>query len=160
MEVDAPSFQSMGLDPRILKAVFRLGWVEPTPVQSQGIPLALEGNDILTKAKTGSGKTAVYLLPIMQRLLSKDCKGVTAIVVVPSKELCQQVCLQIRQLACACSREVKAVDVVANGTKEHILFEEPNILVGRLRCVVASYILFLLRIDIISSFSIHYQSYI
>ena len=127
---NAGSFESMGLDPRLLKAVFKVGWNTPTPVQSQGIPLALEGNDILTKAKTGSGKTAVYLIPIIQRILTRSFEGIRAVVVVPSKELSRQVCTQTKEMSSNCSREVKALDLVANGTKEQIIFQQPNIIVG------------------------------
>ena len=126
----AGSFESMGLDPRLLKAVFRIGWTTPTPVQSQGIPLALEGNDILTKAKTGSGKTAVYLIPIIQRILTRKFDGIRAVVVIPSKELSKQVCSQTKELSSDCSRDVKALDLIANGTKEQIMFQQPNIIVG------------------------------
>ena len=131
MEVDnAVSFESMGLEPRLLKSIFKMGWVSPTPVQSQGIPIALEGSDVLTKAKTGSGKTAAYLIPIIQRILTRITHGIRAVVVVPSKELSSQVCLQAKELSCACSREVKALDLIANGSKEQVQFHEPNIIVG------------------------------
>lgn len=132
MEVnDFVGFESMGLEPRLLKSIFKMGWVAPTPVQSQGIPLALEGSDILTKAKTGSGKTAVYLIPIIQRILTRLTQGsIRAVVVVPSKELSRQVCLQVKEMSYACSREVRALDLIANGSKEQVQFHEPNIVVG------------------------------
>ena len=62
-------FESFGLDDRILKAVRKLGWNRPTIVQSASIPLSLKGKDILAKARTGSGKTAAYSLPIIHKLL-------------------------------------------------------------------------------------------
>ena len=129
MDTDG-SFESMGLDPRLLKAVYKVGWTTPTPVQSQGIPLALEGNDILTRAKTGSGKTAVYLIPILQRILARSLEGIRAVVVVPSKELSRQVYTQTKELSSDCSREIKALDVIANGTKDQVTFQQPNIVVG------------------------------
>lgn len=72
-------FTSFGLDERLLKAISKLGWQKPTLVQSAGIPLALRGKDILGKAKTGSGKTAAYSLPILHNLLiqkDKVCQNV------------------------------------------------------------------------------------
>ncbi|KAL8730157.1 MAG: hypothetical protein Q9166_004240 [cf. Caloplaca sp. 2 TL-2023] len=64
-----PSFESMGLDARLLQAIFNEGFNSPTSVQSKVIPLALEGKDLFVRAKTGSGKTAAYLLPILESIL-------------------------------------------------------------------------------------------
>lgn len=61
----------MGLDPRITRSINRLNWVSPSPVQEAAIPYALEGKDVLAKAKTGSGKTASYAVPIVQKILAK-----------------------------------------------------------------------------------------
>lgn len=58
------------VDNRILRALADIGIVKPTPVQAKTIPLALEGHDILARARTGSGKTAAYCIPIIQKLLS------------------------------------------------------------------------------------------
>jgi ATP-dependent RNA helicase DDX56/DBP9 len=62
-------FHDLGLDDRLLKAVAKLGWAKPTLIQEKAIPLALEGKDLLIKAKTGSGKTAAYALPLLQKIL-------------------------------------------------------------------------------------------
>ncbi|NWS49492.1 DDX56 helicase, partial [Probosciger aterrimus] len=62
-------FEHMGLDPRLLRAVAELGWASPTSVQAEAIPLALEGRDLLVRARTGSGKTGAYGLPLLQHLL-------------------------------------------------------------------------------------------
>ncbi|XP_061204267.1 probable ATP-dependent RNA helicase DDX56, partial [Neopsephotus bourkii] len=63
-------FEHMGLDPRLLRAVAELGWGSPTSIQAEAIPLALEGRDLLVRARTGSGKTGAYGLGVLQRLLS------------------------------------------------------------------------------------------
>jgi len=63
------TFASFGLDSRLLRAIAKLGYQRPTLIQSKAIPLALEGKDILARARTGSGKTAAYLLPILQKIL-------------------------------------------------------------------------------------------
>lgn len=65
------TWQSMGLDARVLRAINKLNWNEPSPAQQAAIPYALEGKDVLVKAKTGSGKTAAYAVPIVQKLLNK-----------------------------------------------------------------------------------------
>ena len=62
-------FDSFGLDPRLLKAIAKQNYVHPTPIQSESIPRALEGKNILARSKTGSGKTAAYILPILHSLL-------------------------------------------------------------------------------------------
>ena len=70
--VEAPNstFESLNLDNRLLQAISKEKYVNPTPVQAKAIPLALEGKDILARARTGSGKTAVYVLSVLQSLLS------------------------------------------------------------------------------------------
>ena len=63
------TFATLGLEIRLLQGITKLNFRTPTPVQSKAIPLALEGRDILARAKTGSGKTAAYLLPILHSIL-------------------------------------------------------------------------------------------
>ncbi|KAL2046581.1 hypothetical protein ABVK25_011706 [Lepraria finkii] len=65
------TFSALGLDSRLLQAVAKENFSSPTLVQSRAIPLALEGKDILTRSKTGSGKTAAYILPILQSMLQR-----------------------------------------------------------------------------------------
>src|SRR5690606_9862642 len=84
------SFAALELDPRLMKAVADMGFETPTPVQADTIPLGLAGRDILAAAATGSGKTAAFLLPIMQRLLQGG-RGTRALVLVPTRELAAQV---------------------------------------------------------------------
>lgn len=69
------TFAAFDFDPRLSKAIAQLDFSRPTPVQAQAIPLALAGKDILARARTGSGKTAAYALPIVQKiLLQKEVK--------------------------------------------------------------------------------------
>ncbi len=92
-------FTGFGLDPALLRAIRELGFIRPTPVQKDAIPPALGGRDILACAMTGSGKTAAFLLPIMQRLLSKR-RGVTrALVLTPTRELAAQIDAHLAELA-------------------------------------------------------------
>lgn len=65
------SFAGLGLDSRLLQGITKQNFQTPTLVQSKAIPLALEGRDILARAKTGSGKTAAYLLPILHSVLKR-----------------------------------------------------------------------------------------
>ncbi len=62
------SFDALGLTPELLRAVADQGYTEPTPVQREAIPLVLAGRDLLAGAQTGTGKTAAFVLPILQRL--------------------------------------------------------------------------------------------
>lgn len=86
-------FSEIGLHERLLKALNELDFTGFTPVQAQAIPLALQGKDLLISAETGSGKTAAFLLPVMQHLLENDSplKGTQALVLVPTRELARQV---------------------------------------------------------------------
>ena len=66
-----PTFADLGLDPRLIQAVAKQAFQKPTLVQHKAIPLAIDGKDVLAKAKTGSGKTAAYVLPILQAVLKR-----------------------------------------------------------------------------------------
>ena len=66
--VISTSFESLGLIPELLRAVAEQGYTEPTPIQSQAIPVVLSGRDLLGAAQTGTGKTAGFTLPLLQRL--------------------------------------------------------------------------------------------
>src|SRR6186997_3525032 len=73
--VISTSFESLGLLPELLRAVTEQGYTEPTPIQSQAIPVVLSGRDLLGAAQTGTGKTAGFALPILQRLAEHPGKG-------------------------------------------------------------------------------------
>ncbi|MDB2613675.1 DEAD/DEAH box helicase [Chlamydiales bacterium] len=82
------------LDPQILKTVTELGYREPTPIQEEAIPKVLEGVDILASAQTGTGKTAAFLLPAIQKIMTpstKTGKGARVLILVPTRELAMQV---------------------------------------------------------------------
>ena len=86
-------FAALGLNDALVKAVTALGYEEPTPVQRETIPLMLSGRDLLAQAATGTGKTAAFALPILQRLLDEpaDKRRTRALVLVPTRELVMQV---------------------------------------------------------------------
>ncbi len=88
------SFSELGLDPLLLKSVLAAGYENATPVQMQSIPAALTGRDLLVSSNTGSGKTAAFLLPSMQRLLVESTgkgMGPRVLVLTPTRELALQV---------------------------------------------------------------------
>ena len=84
-------FSGLGLDARLLRALADLEFTQATPVQAETIPLALAGRDVLAAAATGSGKTAAFLLPLMQRLLDTPRGTTRTLVLVPTRELAAQV---------------------------------------------------------------------
>ena len=88
------SFSSLGLDSSLLDNLSHLGYVEPTPVQREAIPAALSGGDLLVSSQTGSGKTAAFVLPGLQRLRAPAAsagKGPRMLVLAPTRELAMQV---------------------------------------------------------------------
>ena len=92
-------FSSFGLHPDLLRGVQEMGFSTPTPIQQQAIPPVLEGRDLLACAMTGSGKTAAFLLPIIQRLLATPRRGTRALILTPTRELAAQIEEHLRGLA-------------------------------------------------------------
>ena len=84
-------FTALGLKPELVRAVADEGYTIPTPIQEQTIPLALAGRDVVGSAQTGTGKTAAFLLPILQKLSESTGRGTRALILVPTRELCEQV---------------------------------------------------------------------
>jgi len=88
------SFASLGLSEELVRAVTERGYTEPTPIQAQAIPVVLQGGDLLGGAQTGTGKTAGFTLPLLQRLMAQPIKGkapIRALVLTPTRELAAQV---------------------------------------------------------------------
>ncbi|KAK3094736.1 hypothetical protein FSP39_005568 [Pinctada imbricata] len=137
VEDDVYNFNEMGLDDRILEAIAKQGWSKPTPIQEKAIPLALEGKDILARARTGSGKTAAFCIPLIQKILDakqtmkEQC--VKAVILTPTKELCSQACKHLQLLTTSCSREVKVLDISPQlplPSQRPLLIEKPDVVVG------------------------------
>src|SRR2546426_11849587 len=84
-------FASLGLVPELVRAVAEEGYERPTPIQQETIPLALEGRDLIGSAQTGTGKTAAFMLPILQRLAPGPRNTLRALILVPTPELAEQV---------------------------------------------------------------------
>jgi len=86
------SFEHLGLSPKILQAIEATGYVKPTPIQEQSIPVILKGKDILGGAQTGTGKTAAFALPILELLKNRQAgKKPRALIITPTRELAAQV---------------------------------------------------------------------
>lgn len=135
-EKQKPSFGSLGLIQPLLEAIERLGYKTPTDIQLEAIPHALQGRDIIGVASTGSGKTAAFALPILQKLWDEP-KGLFACVLAPTRELAYQISQQFEALGSAmgvrCTVLVGGMDMV---TQSIALAKRPHIVVatpGRLK---------------------------
>jgi ATP-dependent RNA helicase RhlE len=84
-------FSDLGLSPELLRALEERGYTQPTPVQEQAIPAVLSGRDLRAAAQTGTGKTAAFVLPILQRLAGTSGRAPRALVLAPTRELAAQI---------------------------------------------------------------------
>jgi ATP-dependent RNA helicase RhlE len=92
-------FNKFGLHAEILRAIKEMAFTKPTPIQSDAIPHALDGRDLLACASTGSGKTAAFLLPIIERLRKQPKGGTRALIISPTRELAAQTVEHAKALA-------------------------------------------------------------
>lgn len=93
------SFNQFNLDSRINTAVQRAGFKNPTPIQSAAIPPAMTGRDLIATAQTGTGKTAAFVLPILQKLLGSPLQDTRALIITPTRELAEQIHQTVNQLS-------------------------------------------------------------
>jgi ATP-dependent RNA helicase RhlE len=94
-----PTFDALGLSPELLRAVRELGFTTPTPVQAAAIPPALAGKDVLASAQTGTGKTAAFGIPLIERLKTLPRKKTRALILAPTRELAAQIAAHLTALA-------------------------------------------------------------
>src|SRR5437667_1737727 len=92
-------FSKFGLHPDLVRGIKELGFTRPTPIQNDAIPPAVAGKDVLAAAATGSGKTAAFVLPILQRLIGKKRGTTRALIITPTRELAAQIDEHLRDLA-------------------------------------------------------------
>jgi ATP-dependent RNA helicase RhlE len=92
------NFEKFGFHPEIMAGIAASRYIAPTPIQAQAIPLGLEGRDVLALAQTGTGKTAAFALPLLQRLRQQKGKRIRALILVPTRELAAQIHAAIRML--------------------------------------------------------------
>lgn len=87
----APSFDTLPFSPFLQETIRTVGYTTPTPIQADSIPLILEGRDLIGLAQTGTGKTAAFVLPLLQKLSGGKKKGVQALILAPTRELAEQI---------------------------------------------------------------------
>jgi ATP-dependent RNA helicase DDX47/RRP3 len=133
-EKDAsPTFQSLGLIEPLLQALDQLNYKTPTEIQLEALPYALQGRDIIGVAATGSGKTAAFALPILQKLWD-DPRGLFACVLAPTRELAFQISQQFESLGSAmgvrCAVIVGGMEIppqaIALAKKPHVVVATPG----------------------------------
>ncbi|EGV62242.1 ATP-dependent DNA/RNA helicase [Yamadazyma tenuis] len=132
---DSVSWKAFKLDSRLNQAIEHLGFRTPTLVQSNAIPLALdEKRDIIAKASTGSGKTAAYCIPIIQNILTgKDIKEIQSVILVPTRELANQVHQFIIKLLVYCANKINVINLSSNLSDQVInsmLVNKPEIIIS------------------------------
>lgn len=112
-----------------------MSWIEPTLIQEKTIPLILDGKDVLIRARTGSGKTGAFAVPIIQKILTNQQtkQEISTLILAPSKELCKQIHEVFVKLTTKCSREVHSIDIGAQvdlAAQKPLLAENPDVVVG------------------------------
>ena len=124
-------FTSLKLHSSLLKAIKELGFVKPTPIQTDAIPPALAGKDLLACASTGSGKTAAFLLPIIQALIDRPRRTTRALVLTPTRELAAQIVEDLNALAVHTPVTCAAIyGGVGMGPQEHALRSGVDVIVA------------------------------
>jgi ATP-dependent RNA helicase DDX47/RRP3 len=132
-ESPVSTFRSLGLNKSLLEALEKLNYTTPTDIQQECIPHALADRDIIGIAPTGSGKTAAFALPILQKLWDEP-QGLFACVIAPTHELASQIAMQFEALGAAmgvrCAviigGEDRVTQAVALAKKPHILVATPG----------------------------------
>ena len=110
-------FPDLGIDAEILKAIEKLGFAQPSPIQAEAIPVALAGRDVVGQSQTGSGKTMAFAIPGLQAINPKDV-AVQMLVMCPTRELAMQVCTEIHKLLPG-RKSVFATPIYGGAAYEH-----------------------------------------
>jgi len=146
-------FTNFDLDPVLQRGIAAAGFVEPRPIQVQAVPAALEGRDVLGLAQTGTGKTAAFALPMLERMLAGRQPGPRALVVAPTRELAAQISNEIRTLARFTRIKVATVfGGVSAHSQRSALSRRPEIVVacpGRLLDLMQQRVVRLDRVEIL-----------
>lgn len=124
------NFEGFGLNTELAQSLVKMDYAKPTPIQAQSIPLALEGNDIMGTAQTGTGKTAAFTIPLIEKLLN-DPKG-SALVLTPTRELGKQIMDIMHQLLGKKS-SIKTAFIIGGepmGKQMNQLRARPRLIVG------------------------------
>ena len=140
------TFDSFKLDSRLLQSLKSNGYHHPTLIQSSAIPLAIQDKkDIIAKASTGSGKTLAYLIPVLQTILEfkktnpdhslqRDGSSSMGIILVPTRELSEQVYQVLQKIVTYCSQDIKSVNLssstVSDNVLKSLLMESPDVIIS------------------------------
>jgi ATP-dependent RNA helicase RhlE len=129
---DSLSFSTLGLNQTLLAQIGRQGYQEATPIQAASIPTILEGRDVIGLAQTGTGKTAAFVLPILQRLMAEPRRrGIRALVLTPTRELAEQINQTVVALAAGTGlRSATVYGGVGMGPQEQALRDGVPIIVA------------------------------
>jgi ATP-dependent RNA helicase RhlE len=111
------NFEQFSLDPHITAAVKAVGYTTPTPIQRQAIPIVLQGRDVMGLAQTGTGKTAAFVLPILQRLAKGPSRQIRALILAPTRELAEQILQAIADLSK--NSKVRSVSIYGGVSKHN-----------------------------------------
>jgi ATP-dependent RNA helicase RhlE len=124
-------FSSLKLDPALMRGLKDLGFTRPPPIQTDAIPAAMAGRDVLACAMTGSGKTAAFLLPILHHLLAKPRGTTRALVLTPTRELAAQILEELNQIATHTPLTAASVyGGVGMGPQEHAFRRGVDVLIA------------------------------
>ena len=135
------SWDTLSLDKRLLQALAQQSWHAPTPVQAKAIPIALGGQDLLARSKTGSGKSAAFLLPLLEAILKRKSRDgaraedacTSALVLVPTRELADQIHKTVETLTAFCAKDVQAIkltDKVTPNVQRAMLTAKPDVVIS------------------------------
>ena len=90
------TFKELGFSETLLEALFYMGFENATPIQEQAIPVIMEGHDVLASAQTGTGKTAAFMLPTLDKIIRDGSDNTTALIICPTRELALQIDQEIQ----------------------------------------------------------------
>ena len=128
------NFEEFGLNEQLLEAISYMNFTEATPVQEKAIPLIMKGEDLIACAQTGTGKTAAFVLPILNKMANESTRGINTLIIVPTRELALQIDQQIQGLSYFTSVNVLSIYGGGNGedweTEKKVLTEGADIIVA------------------------------
>ena len=130
--MDTPPFSTLGLTPELLAAVDSQGFERPSPIQALAIPVALSGRDLVGLSETGSGKTAAFALPLLQKI-DVSRRETQALIVCPTRELAVQVCEQVHTLGAGFGKDLQVAPVYGGASMDRqfkLLAHGAQIVVG------------------------------
>lgn len=124
------NFTDLGLQPFLTEKCKQLGFSEPTPIQKKAIPVILDGGDVIACAETGTGKTAAFMLPILQALKAQRKRGISVLVLAPTRELANQIETACRTFAPKGITSAAIIGGAGYGKQTHALKAGVNILIA------------------------------